>query len=247
MKRIFILFLSSVTFSQCTLDNGNPPPIEYTDYDLLYSYEDVNMRYVKLHVIDFFKQIALGAEYGHTVKFTKKWNTPMRLYLAGEKNLALENELEQVIHSINALMEADFYVERVMDSLDSNFYVYLGGKQGFIDRFPNNSSLVEDNQGLVTVHLNEKHEIIQGEVFVDLYRTSLAEQQHLLWEEITQGLGLLNDIPYYPQSIFYQNHSVITEYMQNDKEVIRLLYHPKMVSGLDEEAADLVARTIFGL
>ena len=61
----------------------------------------------------------------------------------------------------------------------------------------------------------------------------------------TQGLGLLNDIPYYPQSIFYQNHSVITEYMQNDKEVIRLLYHPKMVSGLDEEAVDLVARTIF--
>ena len=97
------------------------------------------------------------------------------------------------------------------------------------------------------MHLNEKHEIIQGEVFVDLYRTSLAEQQHLLWEEITQGLGLLNDIPYYPQSIFYQNHSVITEYMQNDKEVIRLLYHPKMVSGLDEEAVDLVARTIFGL
>lgn len=171
----------------------------------------------------------------------------MRLYLAGEKNLALENELEQVIHSINALMEDDFYVERVMDSLDSNFYVYLGGKQGFIDRFPNNSSLVEDNQGLVTVHLNEKHEIIHGEVFVDLYRTSLAEQQHLLWEEITQGLGLLNDIPYYPQSIFYQNHSVITEYMRNDKEVIRLLYHPKMISGLDEEAVDLVARTIFGL
>ena len=56
----------------------------------------------------------------------------MRLYLAGEKNLALENELEQVIHSINALMEADFYVERVMDSLDSNFYVYLGGNKGLL-------------------------------------------------------------------------------------------------------------------
>ena len=28
----------------------------------------------------------------------------------------------------------------------------------------NNSSLVEDNQGLVTVHLNEKHEIIQGSI-----------------------------------------------------------------------------------
>ena len=119
------------------------------------------MRYVKLHVIDLFKQIALGAEYGHTVKFTKKWNAPMRLYLAGEKNLTLENELEQVIHTINAIMEDDFYVERVMDSLESNIYVYLGGKQGFL--IVSQRSLVEDNQGLLTVHLNEK-QIIQESI-----------------------------------------------------------------------------------
>ena len=106
---------------------------------------------------------------------------------------------------------------------------------------------METNDGLVTVRLNEKHQITKGEVFVDLYRTSLAEQRHLLREEITQGLGLLNDVPYYPTSIFYRDHSVITEFMRNDKEVIRLLYHPQMASGLNEEAVDIVARTIFGL
>ena len=46
---------------------------------------------------------------------------------------------------------------------------------------------------------------------------------------------------------FIKTIRFITEYMHNDKEVIRLLYHPKMISGLDEEAVDLVARTIFGL
>jgi len=247
MKRLLILFSALFVFTACTLDNGNPPPIEYTDYDLLYNYEGVNMRYVKLNVIDFFKQVALGAEYGHSAQLTKKWNTPMRLYLAGETNAALEQELADIILSINALMEADFYIERVNDSLQSNFYVFLGDAQEYTKRFPHTTHLLESNLGLVTVHLNEKHQITNGEVFVDLNRTALAEQKHLLREEITQGLGLLNDIPYYPTSIFYKDHSVITEYMRNDKEVIRLLYHPKMVSGLNEEAVDVVARLIFGL
>lgn len=247
MKRITIVFSLLFFFSHCTLDNGNPYEVDYTSYDLLYSYEGVNMRYVKLNVIDFFKQVALGAEYGHTARLTKKWNTPMRLFLAGEENAVLEQELEDIIQSINALMEADFYIERVDDSLQSNFYVYLGDVRGFTERYPNSAQLLERNLGLVTVHLNNKHQITHGEVFVDLNRTALAEQKHLLREEITQGLGLLNDVPYYPTSIFYRDHSVTTDYMRNDKEVIRLLYHPKMISGLNEEAVDVITRSIFGL
>ena len=247
MKRIIALFSVLFFFSHCTLDNGNPYDVEYTNYDLLYSYEGVNMRYVKLNVIDFFKQVALGAEYGTSAKVTKKWNSPMRLYLAGETHEVLTQELDDIIESINSLMEADFYIERVNDSIDSNFYVYLGQAEDYARRFPYTRELLETNDGLVTVLLNEKHQITKGEVFVDLYRTSLAEQRHLLREEITQGLGLLNDVPYYPTSIFYRDHSVITEFMRNDKEVIRLLYHPQMASGLNEEAVDIVARTIFGL
>ena len=65
MKRIIALFSVLFFFSHCTLDNGNPYDVEYTNYDLLYSYEGVNMRYVKLNVFDFLSRNRFGGRVWH--------------------------------------------------------------------------------------------------------------------------------------------------------------------------------------
>ena len=70
-------------------------------------------------------------------------------------------------------------------------------------------------------------------MYVDTERPNKTEQRHLLREELTQALGLAKDSGRYPKSIFQQSWTSTTEYLDIDKELIRLLYHPSLRTGLD--------------
>lgn len=244
----WILFLWAMFFTHCTsLEYGTPSPEEFNDYDLLYSYSGINMRFEKLNIIYLFKQIALGAEFGGSSRVIRKWKTPMRLFATGEMTAELQRELTLVISEINDLTGETFFIEQVSDSLSANFYVYAGEKIAFARRFPSLANYLDENLGLVSIHYNEQHEIHQGEVFIDVYRTTPRKQLHILREEITQGLGLLNDLKYNRESIFYAEESHVNQYAPQDREVIRLLYHPLMPTGIGEDAVDQVGKQIFGI
>ena len=63
-------------------------------------------------------------------------------------------------------------------------------------------------------------------MYVDLDRcTSITGQKHLLREELTQSLGLKNDTYDYPESIFYQNWTEITDFAPIDRRLIDMLYN----------------------
>jgi hypothetical protein len=64
-------------------------------------------------------------------------------------------------------------------------------------------------------------------MYVDVERTSFNydAQKHLLREELTQSLGLLNDSWKYPESIFYQGWTTTTEFTEMDKRLIDLIYN----------------------
>lgn len=244
---IFVILWGLLLGSCTKLDDPIETPIAKSDYALLYQYENINMYYVKLYVLDYFKSIALGAEYGNASRVTRKWKKPMRLYAMGELNDTLHYEINRIIEEINFLTGEDFYIEQVKDSVSANFCVYLGDAISYTERFPSAASFIGEKEGLVQIHYSPKNEILRGEVFVDARRTTLERQFHLLREEITQGLGLMNDIPYVRQSIFYEGYSDTVEYAPNDREVIRLLYHPVMREGLTETGVDVAGRKILGL
>ena len=82
-------------------------------------------------------------------------------------------------------------------------------------------------------------------MYVDINRASLLEQKHLLREELTQSLGLARDSELYSESIFQQSFSTkTTEYAPIDRDLVRLLYHPKMKVGLDRDQVDKLLREI---
>jgi hypothetical protein len=63
-------------------------------------------------------------------------------------------------------------------------------------------------------------------MYVDIERTKSRDaQRHLLREELTQSLGLINDTYDYPESIFYQGWTETTEYAPIDRELIQMLYN----------------------
>ncbi|WP_162628067.1 DUF2927 domain-containing protein [Arcticibacterium luteifluviistationis] len=52
---------------------------------------------------------------------------------------------------------------------------------------------------------------------------------------MTQSLGLGKDSDLYLESLFQQSWTLTTNYALIDKELIRLLYHPEITSGLDSK------------
>ncbi len=82
-------------------------------------------------------------------------------------------------------------------------------------------------------------------MYVDNGRASDVMQLHLLREGLTQSVGLARDSPRYPASIFQSELSQVTAYASIDKELIRLLYHPDMVVGVDSLGSEAILRAIF--
>ena len=81
-------------------------------------------------------------------------------------------------------------------------------------------------------------------MYVDTYRTNITQAKHLLREEFTQSLGLARDSDKYLNSIFQSSWTETLSYTDLDKDLIRLLYHPKMSTGLDADAVDGVLSEI---
>lgn len=196
-------------------------------------------------VIAYFNKIALGFEFGNKDRITRKWTRPMKIFVGGISQPALDQELDQIISEMNDLATDGFYVEKVNDSLSSNYYLFLGSGENYGEKYPGEAGRVNANFGLFSVAWDANNHLNRGHMYVDIYRAQGDAQKHLLREELTQSLGLARDAPDYPESIFQESWTTTTTYAPIDKELIRLLYHPKMKSGMDELKADQILTTIF--
>jgi hypothetical protein len=141
-------------------------------------------------------------------------------------------ELQTIIGEINTLATDGFSASVVTDTLQSNFYLFLGSGADYAKKFPSLSNLILSNWGLFYVSFDVANGIYSGYMYVDTDRANSLEEKHLLREELTQSLGLAKDSNRYPDSIFQSSWSATTGYSDIDKELIRLLYHPSMQTSL---------------
>jgi len=231
MVRIILLVVAGVIiFSACTKEEGFILP-EVSEYN-----QDV---------INYFKEVALGFEFGNASLVTRRWEKNMKIFVGGNPDSELLKELDRIIDEINVLSSTDFMIERVTDSIKSNYYVFFGSATDYKKIYPSQSDLVSSNLGLYSVYWKNSNEIHRGHMYVDITRASLQAQLHILREELTQSLGLGKDSDLYPESIFYQEFSTITNnFSQIDKDLIRLLYHPNLSVGLNDTQVEIVLKKI---
>jgi hypothetical protein len=229
-KKLFVVLASSVFLVSYTVNEDEITPG-------LTAYNE--------SVVDYFKEVALGFEFSNESKITRRWEGNMKLFIGGKPTPALLAETNRIVGEINDLATNEFNVEVVSDSLQSNFYIFFGSGNSYAAIFPAQSSFVASNWGLFSVSYPSSGVLFKGHMYVDINRANLIEQKHLLREELTQSLGLARDSDLYPESIFQQSFSTkTTEYAPIDKDLIRLLYHPKMKVGLDRDQVDKLLRDI---
>jgi hypothetical protein len=196
-------------------------------------------------VVSYFKEVALGFEFGNASKITRRWEGNMKMFIGGKPTTELLAETNRIVDEINDLSTTEFKIELVGDTLQSNFYIYFGSGASYARIFPSLSSLVVSNWGLFNIFWDGSNKLSTGYMYVDVYRANFTEQKHLLREELTQSLGLARDSNLYPESIFQQSFSTkTTDYAPIDRDLIRLLYHPKMKVGLNRDEVDNLLRDI---
>jgi len=172
-------------------------------------------------VLSYYNEVVMNSEFSGKMKKPFKWTKDMKIYVDKTDENYLVDELNRIVNDLNLLI--DPIQIKVVNSKDqANYFIYFGYYKDFEKKYNVvNSNLLESNWGFFEIYPNNT-----GIMYVDVIRTKeIDAQKHLLREELTQSLGLLNDSWKYPQSIFYQGWTTTTEYSSIDKEIIKMLYN----------------------
>ncbi len=183
----------------------------------------------------YFNEIVNKNEFNNNVSINK-WDKNIKIYICDITEdslysniidsdvLILKNELKMIVAELNGYINnISIDIVNVKDS--SNFLIYLGSQNWYNSCIPKSINYTKNNLGLFMVS-KSNNVITKGTMYVDMYRTkNILEKKHLLREELTQSLGLFNDSWLYPESIFYQGWSTVTEYSEIDKKIIKKLYN----------------------
>ena len=178
----------------------------------------------------YFLEIALGSEYGNSAPVIKKWTSNIRIALNTSISPELQKELTKIITELNQLSRS-ISIAQVAEPQEANVLVFISDAQTYGNYEPNARPYFSENLGFFWVYWKENYAIYKASLYVEESLDTTC-QKHVLREELTQLLGLMNDSYKYPNSIFYQGWSCTPFYTELDKEVIGYILNPNIKPGM---------------
>jgi hypothetical protein len=219
---IFLLCL----FSVCCLAYDETTPIpEQTQNSQRYSDKE----------IEYFTEIALGAEYGNNVQVIRRWNSDIRIKINGKPNEEDMESLNQVILDINSLIGDNVYLTIVTtnQNIDINFVPLSdfsvcnaeSGNYGYFNCKWRNNVIYECDICIAT-----EDSLLQ------------EERSHMIREELTQSLGLMRDSFRYNDSIFFEGWTQTLDYSEIDRKMIEILYLDDIRPGMSKVEVERILK-----
>lgn len=186
--------------------------------------------------LDYFVEIAFGAEFGDADSVIRKWEDDIRIGVFGEPGEADLEGLATVIADLNFLIGT---ISIDIVDTDHNVEIHLVPEARFAEIEPN---YVPGNSGFFWLWWDAHGYIFDARILISTTGITQAERSHLIREELTQVLGLMNDSWSYPDSIFYQGWTDVQVFSDIDVMVIKMLYLPEVEVGMqyDEAAAAIL-------
>jgi hypothetical protein len=180
--------------------------------------------------IDYFAEIGLGAEFGSPSRLVRRWAEGPRVRVNGAPTPEDRTTLDSVVSDIDGLTTTvDMAIVDTLPTVELHF----APQSSFADILP---SYVPGNVGFFTVWWDASQAIVQAVVLVstDIDQTA---RNHIIREEVTQILGLMQDSYRYPESIFQQSWTLVDRYAPIDEDLIEMLYRPELPIGALPEVA----------
>lgn len=165
-------------------------------------------------VLDSYMAVAYGLEGGTPQNHLIGWADVALVQIEGAANQADVAEVDRVIADINAIAQRSV-LRRVAQG--GTVTLRIVGDEQYPRHVPRSAAHAAGH-----VHLRWRNSrIYEGEITL---RSSLTEERrrHVLREELTQSLGLLNDTWRERESIFYQGPSSVTEFSPTDRLIVWL-------------------------
>jgi len=177
-------------------------------------------------------QSIINAEFGNQLERVKKWDQDLLVFLKNPEHEILVNEFEKIIQEINNL-SGSISIKRVFDESKANYVIFFSNKDSYAKFEPRASKYLERNFGFFWLRWNRNFVIERGSMYVDVERIKdINCQKHILREELTQSLGIMNDHDGEEKSIFYQVWTCTTNYSELDKKIIRIFLDNKVMAGM---------------
>lgn len=203
--------------------------------------QPVSQPLVKAHhsaaTIDYFLEIALGAEFGKGSKVIRKWQGNVRVQVFGNPTNQDMATLNSVIAEINELAGGAVQLEPTKSN--PHIKIHFVPEARFPQIEPNYQP---GNSGYFWARWNEQNAITSATILIDTEKVTQAERSHLIREELTQAMGLMSDSWKYPDSIFYQGWTATGAYSKLDRAIISILYNPKIKSGMGKKELERVLK-----
>ncbi len=176
---------------------------------------------------EYFYEIALGTEFYSDVDKIRKWAEPMTLEVAGSPTAADTATLQRVCAEINEITGGKMTIRLVPGG--GNAKITFAP----LDQLKNHEpKILPDNWGFFHARWDENFHLSQANIVIASDKPTQAERNHLIREELTQSLGLMQDSDKYADSIFYAPWTETQNFSALDQAVIRQLYDPAVKAGM---------------
>ncbi|GMQ23731.1 hypothetical protein Aoki45_04130 [Algoriphagus sp. oki45] len=223
MKKFFLFTLLLGLMVSC-IEEETPNETLCTDFD-----ESI----LNSDQIDFY-QIVFGSEFSNSVDRVRKWDSEVRIFVPAGAQDSWKSELAQVVGEINSLSESVF-LRITEDEESANLIFFFGSGEDYVRLYNSQAvNLIDTNRGLFSIQFQlTDFQIIGATCWVD-GEAMLSDscRQHLIREELTQALGMVNDIDTDDQSIFLQRFTCTPFYSKRDEDFIRFFLSEKIKPGL---------------
>lgn len=167
--------------------------------------------------LEYFCELVFYREYKtHDVPLFY-WKNDMKIKLKGLYSTSDSIELARITEELDSLINS-IQIEIVKN--DYNMEINYINKEDF-KNFPN---YVNNNLGFFWINRSSLGLKPTGYILIDKDQSPRV-RNHLLREELTQSLGLMNDSWKYPESTFYQGWTLTNDYSELDRKMIQLLYN----------------------
>lgn len=192
-------------------------------------------------VITYFNEVCLDAEFVNSGDASRlqKWAVPIYYMVHGEptaEDTAVLNRFTVWLNTIEGFPG----INETQDAAAANLQIYFCTEQELLDRM---GDQFVGTDGAVTFWYSDN--AIYSAIIC--YRTDIPQvvRNSVILEELYNGLGPIQDTALRADSIIYSGYSEPQALTPVDELLLKLLYHPRMICGMDAHACETIIRQLY--
>ena len=193
-------------------------------------------------VVTWFAEVCLDSEIINSgdPSFVQKWEMPIAFALHGDYTEEDWATLSRFAQWLNTL-EGFPGISEATDPESANLHIYFTDQQGMLDIMGPDFTGMD---GAVTFWYDGNNAIYHETICI---LTDLTQEvrNSVILEELYNGLGPVQDTNLRPDSLIWQGYSTPQELTEVDELILRLLYHPDMLCGLDGHGCEALIRWLY--